>query len=664
MSDKASKFGMESESLIKSSGMEPSSPISETSFNSMNNKEPLHDEVYCKKIGKILHYVKTPVTVGLYGPCRHRLNRIMVGIQNIMIEAKTKEESFNSQCVNQKLKQFFNLMLLLFKISMCVPKEADKTKTKTEYIFVPFKAWEFVGSDFLWAGLVTNLYGTIKKKYWLPLIFYKLFGIPVQDPKEVSKKSSWGVMRCHLKQKVFLVLVIILIFIGLCSFVFDLDTSDTMKTLSIPAVPISIMTMWSLGRVTYKFYQNSQKSINKLMNNTKCSNQLGFMHSVKVEIEVLTKFLHVLGVYNKEQIKVVLQITHLDACPPEKVLDALEALRILLSDPEAPFISILAVDSKVLAESVEKSQKVGSLPGSGYQYLSQLITLPFSLPHMNKEDKKNLLDEIKLSKEDLEADFTHDFKAIITILKEDKFAEFLPNNQAHMEQVVYTSWITLELIKQKSKDSQQTLHIEEVQSKNEEQKAKWQKKKEEVREDHLPDRNFREVIAWVLLANEWPFQVNWLLQCAEDTNQWRKICNTSKEQNDPEPSGTKLQSPMGFQGCPRMDNAKRTCCLEAQDSIKLQDTLEEAYSKSVTELKTVKKELKKLMELDGDPEIFLQMLQFLNKEFNFTVNKALEYWEITANLDTSLKRHMELIRSSQTLVLNSQESIGSSHCLY
>ncbi|XP_074048726.1 uncharacterized protein LOC141491855 [Macrotis lagotis] len=78
-------------------------------------------------------------------------------------------------------------------------------------------------------------------------------------------------------------------------------------------------------------------------------------------------------------------------------------------------------------------------------------------------------------------------------------------------------------------------------------------------------------------------------------------------------------------------------------------TLEEAFRKAVSELNSIKEEVKKLMELDGDPEIFFQLLQFLDKDFDFTVQKALDYWEITPNLDRSLKRYMELIWGSQTL---------------
>ncbi|XP_072472591.1 NTPase KAP family P-loop domain-containing protein 1-like [Notamacropus eugenii] len=565
---------------------------------------------------------------------------------------------------------------------MYVP-EIPTDETNTHYIFVPFQAWEFAGSDFLWAGLVTTLCDCIEEKYWLPLIFYKLFGISVQDSSDAGRK----LMKRWLTRIFFTFLVMILIGIGLCSYIFDLDTSDSIEGLLIPGAIISVMTLWNFVRGIYAFFQNSKESINKLMNSSKVSNQLGFMHSVKEKIEVLTKFLCVLGAYNKQQIKVVLQISHLDACSPEKVMGALEALRILHSDPEAPFISILAADSKVVAESVERSRRVGSLTGSGYQYLNQFITLPFSVPHMNKEAKKNLLDEIEHSTKtnkqndqkkkrrwslrnhngdfedgrkgnrDLETSVTDQFQTIITHLKEEKIAKFLPNNQAHMKRVVYTSWITLNLREQKFDDKprlaqKQILSMEEKVwpikegQKQQLQKTNWEpndEKWDQNREVH------REVIAWVLLANEWPCRVSWMLQCAQDDQQWREIHEHSKGQNDPQPSGTKQQPTVGIQRNFMKYNTNRPYVPEAHESIKLEDSLGKAFVKAVAELDSIKEEVTKLMELDGDPEIFLKMLHFLDEEFRFTVQKALNYWDITTNLDGSLKRHMELIRGSRTL---------------
>ncbi|XP_074075261.1 NTPase KAP family P-loop domain-containing protein 1-like isoform X2 [Macrotis lagotis] len=624
MNDKASKFGMESESLINNSGLEPSSPISENNFNGMNNKDHLPDEVYCETLGKILHHAETPVTVGLYGACRHRLRKVMGKIQkHILAEAEQSEETSNSQgCI-----QFCHQIPLLLKIVLCVPKKLpEKTNNKTHYIFVPFQAWEFAGSDFLWAGLFATLCGCIEKKYQVLLFFYKRFGIPVQE------KVTWRVVIYYRKLILFLVLVISFIAIVSCSFIYHWDIYGTMKTFLYPLVPLTAVAIWELVRGIYTFYQTSQKTINKLIKNTKFSDQLGFMHSVKEQIEGLTKFLDVLDVYNKQQTKVVLQITHLDACPPEKVMGALEALSILLSDPEAPFISILAADSKIIAESVERSGKVGNMPGAGYQYLNRLITLPFSLPHMNKEKKKNLLEEFKFSEKkdkqscqmkkgqqprnrnrdpengrkncnDSQASFTAEFKTIINNLQ-DKFCKFLPNKEAQMKQVIYNSWVTLKLREWKFGE-------------------KWEPGDSEA---------CKEVIAWILMANEWPFRVNWLLQYAEDTQQWREI--NSKHQCIQKSNVTQKLSTVGALSSPKEGN----------------NSLKEAFCKAIFELDSVKEEVKKLMELDRDPEIFFQLLQFLEDEdINLDVQKALDYWEITPNLHRSLKQYMELIRGSRTL---------------
>lgn len=88
------------------------------------------------------------------------------------------------------------------------------------------------------------------------------------------------------------------------------------------------------------------------------SSQLGFMHKVKTEVEVITKFLQFMAIYKPKEICVVLKVTNLDICTPDKVVGVLDAMNVLLSDKDAPFISILAVDPSIITECIEKSQNM------------------------------------------------------------------------------------------------------------------------------------------------------------------------------------------------------------------------------------------------------------------------------------------------------------------
>ncbi|MDP6715725.1 MAG: P-loop NTPase fold protein [SAR202 cluster bacterium] len=86
--------------------------------------------------------------------------------------------------------------------------------------------------------------------------------------------------------------------------------------------------------------------------------------------------------------KIVVFIDDLDRCPPNKAVEVLEAIKIIL---EQPFLIVfMAVDTRLLVKAVEDRYQ-GTLPktvhpgGPGMEYLEKIIQIPFWMPH---EDMK------------------------------------------------------------------------------------------------------------------------------------------------------------------------------------------------------------------------------------------------------------------------------------
>ena len=67
---------------------------------------------------------------------------------------------------------------------------------------------------------------------------------------------------------------------------------------------------------------------------------------------LLSRFILFMEVFEQRRIRVVLEITNLDRCAPKKIVGVLDAISILLSDEESPFISLLAVNPEVLVQQV------------------------------------------------------------------------------------------------------------------------------------------------------------------------------------------------------------------------------------------------------------------------------------------------------------------------
>nr|XP_002120296.1 uncharacterized protein LOC100178218 [Ciona intestinalis] len=68
------------------------------------------------------------------------------------------------------------------------------TRCKTKYIFVNFKAWEYAGSDTLWAGIVTNLTKAIELEFgWMTSRLFRMLN--VEEVCDVSKRTLSSTVR-------------------------------------------------------------------------------------------------------------------------------------------------------------------------------------------------------------------------------------------------------------------------------------------------------------------------------------------------------------------------------------------------------------------------------------------------------------------------------------
>ncbi|KAM5145616.1 NTPase KAP family P-loop domain-containing protein 1-like [Mantella aurantiaca] len=608
------------------------------------------DDVYCYSLAKALYYVVSPVTVGFYAPWGRSKDILLNKIETYLCweswkkeqdeVARTREQT--RKCTGKDLIKLIFLMIFYHPVIT----EKHKERENIRFIFIRFSAWEYAGSDQLWAGLVTTLCDGIENYFGLA---------PISVYRAVARKTK--IIDAPLKQewtsKKFLciplwiaIILVILIGIGvgvlfiIYGFPFGNPTGDMLAAaegVGATVVGISAAGILRLVVMTVKNTIVTQKGVvQQKMNRTDMSSQLGFMSDVKREVKVITRYLQVMEVFQRQKIKVVLEITNLDKCMPDKVVGVLNAMNILLSDPSAPFISILAVDPRIIVECVESSLLLKGMANNGYQFINRIITLPFCVPKMDCETKcslmKNIIEGkgelIRETQEENIIDFsevpnekdqllrqrvTHqdDFGAQDIPLKvtfsgepgqtnnffadegpktktlindafnylfNESMKDFVTDNVVQIRRIVNTLTITIRLM---------------------------------IRS--VPRTKIRphKATEWVLLATQWPCRLSWILQCIEDEQQ--KSC---------------------------LDETDAT----GESSIYSRTFLWDVFEKSLEELDAIKTSLKQLLELDGDPEIFHKLLYK-----NFTVADANFYLPFTVNLDQSIKRQMELLRGSNNM---------------
>ncbi|XP_073405474.1 NTPase KAP family P-loop domain-containing protein 1-like [Dendrobates tinctorius] len=593
------------------------------------------DDDFCKALAWTLYKGKCPMTVGLYVPwgrCKDALlAKIRENICKIKFESEEKSEfeekkmpkpsetmplkenHYNIESENHTdesrrltVKELFKLVFLMLFYEPKFTTRNEELKRRHN-IFIKFSAWHCIGCDHPWAGLVTTLCDAIEDKFGLiPISIYRAVHMEKEstDEKELKEWVPKKILHIPVWCMILFIFVILIgaLLLKLCLY----NYSGEFEDYNDPTDYILYITMAIFGsgslllsgtiiKVIRNCIVTQKGKLIQKMKRTDMSAQLGFMNDVKEEIEILTSYLHLMEMYQKRKIIVIIEITKLDKCLPNRAVEVLHAINVLLSNPDAPFISILAVDPGIIVDCVEKSDLLKGMANNGFLFLNQIVTLPFSAPQMNKKTKKKHLKniiygkKIKIEKIDVKSfkrdvlnvnqyihnqmnaeqrDFIH--KALTFLCK--PYSKYLGDNVINMNRIVSTI-ITVSLM---------------------------------ITDEKLKMICPKKVTRWVILAAQWPCALSWILQCIEDEQQRGK-------------NKTKL-----------IEN----------------EQLWYIYEMSLETLHANKKSLKQLMDLDGDPEIFYDLL---NDE-EFTVKDANILMPYTINLNPTIQRKIELLQGSFNLL--------------
>lgn len=360
---------------------------------------------------------------------------------------------------------------------------------------------------------------------------------------------------------------------------------------------------------------NQDLNIKKGLDNERISSQLGFMNDVRKEIWFLSRFIQFMEVFERRRIRVVLKITNLDRCSPTKIVATLEAIDILLSDEESPFISILAVNPDVLMKKINFADHCFSKEDRAHALLNCIVTLAFTVPPLSEESKRDL------------------FNNLVRIRKDGSTGRRAKQANENLKNVPL---VEISLDRQESYPLvEKTLGLWDV---NNEEVEMWirnilDSNERGLNKYMLDDTMFmrrvfnsirvtviimkalnvelpqpEHVAAWVVLANEWPCRLSWIIQCVEDAEQRADIDRVT---------GT--------------DDSK---------------TLWKVFCESKAELYVMSAQIEYLLELDGDPELFES---FLTVDFQFTIRDLKMYEMATVNLDHTIKMELAQIRGTSRL---------------
>ncbi|NWU11848.1 NKPD1 protein, partial [Cephalopterus ornatus] len=285
-----------------------------------------------------------------------------------------------------------------------VVTEGHLRRRNMEFVFVRFSAWQYAGCDRLWAGLVTTLCDGIRRHFGALLL--SVFHVVGTRPRYASgfTQREWVLKRGTCLKLWGLLLVL---GAGLAILLVALLVPGVKEHRALKVVGSAVASLSGSGlalgalSVLKNLLVSEKKKIERLTNSDRFAGQLGFMSKVRAEVEALVDFLAFMEIFERRRLRVVLEITSLDLCLPEKVAGVLNAVNTLLSDAHAPFIFILAVDPSVVVPCLEQTGCMKGLADNGYLFLSRSVSLPFSIPDVGARSRLRCLEAAIRTREDL-----------------------------------------------------------------------------------------------------------------------------------------------------------------------------------------------------------------------------------------------------------------------
>ncbi|KAL0972871.1 hypothetical protein UPYG_G00195870 [Umbra pygmaea] len=599
------------------------------------------DDTYAYGLSRALIKVAPPATVGLFSRCPSRTETLLKKIKIYLNrESEWREQKHNSKKrPNPAWTTYLALVLSIIFFRPVWREEEERSKKRVRWMFVRFSAWHFAGSDKLWAGLVIRLFKAIQEDFGeLPLGLYRATQHPY--PKKVTSngnKNNWKAVKI-LCLPVWLV-VLATVFLSIVAFILlyfygihyrkngTYSWVTVLESMAIATLgPPAVFALRTVLRTAKHLFYTVGSNIQHQMDSSALSDQMGFMNKVRKEVAVMVDFIHFMEVFEERRIRVVLEITHLDRCSPDRVVSTLEAMNVLLAGENVPFVSILAVDPGVVVGCLESSKLVSTQTSSGYDFLNKMVTLPFSVPDMSSDSKCRAFKF--LADSHLESDWEWDDGGK---LGAEKFFEFekdrldgglvpfigkgkrktdVPGNGLHWE-----SWaknvkaLTNEALRAVyTKNS--PLHNYLVGNQVHMRRIINSVRVTVIVIDALNYGCFskpKDLAAWVVLANLWPCRLSWLLQCLEERQQRADIDSTDMKTNQAR-------------------------------------TLWDLFSETSEELHMLRANLKTVLQQDGNPELFEK---FLKVDFQFTLTDIDQFRLCTVNLDQSIRETLARVRQHQ-----------------
>ncbi len=332
-------------------------------FSFKNDDENPTDALSYRKYAEALASViadkntSTPLTIGICAPWGMGKTVLMNFIENELVKIKKKISSLE--------------------------KKEESAKLPCDVINI--NAWEISKAGTIWEEFYVRILTEFEDnlgRYQKVKFRYKLLW-------NSSKLKTIFFMFILPLISILLIIVLILNDINLYSFL-DNDAESNHFTTFLNGITFISPLLVSVWRFFKSFWNDFFKRISTTRNN-KNLNELETLHNIKSVKKTIKNF---------DVNRTIIMVDDLDRCDHENILNILESMRLFLDIPN--FVFILGMDTKVVRHAVGQHYKFMcndnddkyEQENMGRSYLEKIIQIPFHLPSLSAEQKKELNKQI------------------------------------------------------------------------------------------------------------------------------------------------------------------------------------------------------------------------------------------------------------------------------
>ncbi|GAB4422527.1 MAG: hypothetical protein Kow0031_00360 [Anaerolineae bacterium] len=324
-------------------------------------------ELHAQALAEIIVKPETipPVVIGIYGPWGSGKSTFMTLVKKHLDGWDRRQHPQPGYWQKQRIRLF----------GQPRQKEVDDSP---RVICVEYNAWAYTDSEKLWAGLVEKISPYLDEQ--IPVIKKPLFWF-----RRNSRRFAWALLVGLSPFAVGLAAW------GLVNWLFSLSGEVGAQTVTA-IVTLALSALGSLRN--FAAQKPLTDAVSTLLKDYDAEEVKGVMGTIQDEFQQTVKDYFVppgdggkkpaeggtgsLGKLRQNRLKVVVMIDELDRCPLEKIVDILEGIKIFLA--EEIFIVLMAVDTRVIAESVRLHYKDVNNPNLAREYLEKIIQIPIQVP--------------------------------------------------------------------------------------------------------------------------------------------------------------------------------------------------------------------------------------------------------------------------------------------